>query len=224
MNGPLDLDTLEYIAGWLEQGAGEKESHWNRVYAVKLREEARRRRMNAAYPTTTGSPSGPQDALQIVQQDRDYWKQRAHQLELKGIGYPDEIDLTGLRDDKLDIEYKGKAMRTAGNKYTVLARVGHALCTVEVTLTPKPDSLTTEYLKSLPGEFTINVNGKEHKIPKAVMTYEDVLKLAELEGNPTMVFHGKQSNGNKIAGSLIPGQEIGLVEGMRFQVVHTGNA
>jgi hypothetical protein len=219
-----DIDTLEQVAKWLEEGAGEKESYWNHVYAKKLREQAQERRREEAYPTTTGTPSGPQDALQIVQQDRDYWKQRARQLELTGIGYPEEIDLNGLTDDKLDIEYKGKAKRTVDNKYTVLARVGHALCVVEVTLTPKPDALTKEYLKSLPGEFTINVNGKEHKIPKAVMTYEEVLKLAELEGNPTMVFHGKQSNGNKIAGSLIPGMEIGLVEGMRFQVVHTNNA
>lgn len=31
-------DEREYIARWLEQGAGEKESHWNRVYARKIRE------------------------------------------------------------------------------------------------------------------------------------------------------------------------------------------
>lgn len=219
-----DVDTLDYVAAWLEQGAGEKESYWNHVYAKKLRELAQEGRRAEAYPTTTGTPSGPQDALQIVQQDRDYWKQRARQLELKDIGFPDEVDLSGLSDPKLDIEYKGVATRIEGNKYKVLARVGYALCVVEVTLTPKPDPLPKEYLKELPGKFHIIINGTGHEIEKAVLTYEEIRDLAGLEGHPTMVFHGKQSNGNKVGGSLIAGREIGLVEGMIFSVVHTGNA
>jgi hypothetical protein len=50
--------------------------------------------------------------------------------------YPESIDLEGRMVAGGEIEYLGKATRQANGTYVCLARVGQALCAVEVRLTP----------------------------------------------------------------------------------------
>jgi hypothetical protein len=50
--------------------------------------------------------------------------------------YPESIDLDGRMSADGEIEYMGRATRQGDGSYVCLARVGHALCRVEVRLTP----------------------------------------------------------------------------------------
>jgi hypothetical protein len=58
------------------------------------------------------------------------------QLELKL--YPEEIDVDGIVDERLNIQYIGKASQRNDGKWVCLAYVyGAGLCLVEVTIRKK---------------------------------------------------------------------------------------
>jgi hypothetical protein len=58
--------------------------------------------------------------------------------------FPESIDLDGRMTAGGDIEYMGKATRQADGTYVCLARVGCALCRVQVQITPleQPEGAT----------------------------------------------------------------------------------
>jgi hypothetical protein len=77
--------------------------------------------------------------------------------------------------------------------------------------------------KVQPEKVTIIVNGKERDVGVSSISFEGVVRLAHpLTSHPeayTVTFrHGHDG------GSLIPGREIAVLEGMIFNVMQTGNA
>lgn len=72
-------------------------------------------------------------------------------------------------------------------------------------------------------KFLVNVD--EHELLGGPLTYEHIVRLAGLTGNPTMVFHQSREGGWVRTGSLCPGDVMrDLRPGTRFSVCHTGNA
>lgn len=72
-----------------------------------------------------------------------------------------------------------------------------------------------------PEMVSITVNGDQRQVPKRV-TYEDLVRLAGLTGNPSMtVSFGDRSRSGR---APYAGQTIDLDDGAHVTVVHTGNA
>ncbi len=72
--------------------------------------------IEGAYPTRTGEMRGPLDALQIVQRDRDVWKQRAAQAEVLAGEYKAKLvaELVPRRPDaqaRLDVQGETEAVK-----------------------------------------------------------------------------------------------------------------
>lgn len=74
-------------------------------------------------------------------------------------------------------------------------------------------------------ETKIMVNGRELKLDSAwdMLSYEQVARLANIPAQYTpTVLYSRGANG--VSGILIPGQSVGIQNGMRFDVAITGNA
>lgn len=74
---------------------------------------------------------------------------------------------------------------------------------------------------------SFKVNGQDFQTDAEVLSYEDVVELAELksEYNPTVVFHCKlREKYHEMNGSLTHGQEVLVMSGMVFSVAYTGSA
>lgn len=73
---------------------------------------------------------------------------------------------------------------------------------------------------------TFTVNGDEHELlADTPLTYEHIVTLAGLTGNPIMVYHQSRPGGWVRSGSLHKGQTMSDMQpGTRFTVCHTGNA
>jgi len=71
----------------------------------------------------------------------------------------------------------------------------------------------------------IVVNGKVTSVDWDMISYEDVCEFAGKDPQtlPTAVFSCRGQDGD-ISGALIPGNSVRLRPGMRFTVIHTGNA
>jgi hypothetical protein len=82
----------------------------------------------------------------------------------------------------------------------------------------RPTSATTVNPPILP--FKLIVNGRERAISLDRLSYRQVVDMAGMVGNPTVVW--RLSNGN--GGSLTPGKWISIHSDMVFSVAHTGNA
>lgn len=69
------------------------------------------------------------------------------------------------------------------------------------------------------------VNGDEHTLlADTPLTYEHIVTLAGLTGNPTMVFHQREGEWTR-DGQLHKGQTMqDFRPGTRFTVCHTGDA
>lgn len=69
----------------------------------------------------------------------------------------------------------------------------------------------------------IFVNGEEYNTEELSLAYEDIVSFAGLAGTPSMTLHAKkgQYSMDKI---VSPGDDVPVIEGMRFEVHHTGNA
>jgi len=75
-------------------------------------------------------------------------------------------------------------------------------------------------------EITIKVNGRDKVVPKAKMTYEEVIILAfgVYESNPNIeytVTYSKSNNPNKPKGILEKGETVMVKEGMIINATRT---
>jgi hypothetical protein len=72
----------------------------------------------------------------------------------------------------------------------------------------------------------VAVNGTERWLrqSESPMTYEQIVELAGLTGQPTMTYHVRIDSDTVRQGTLIAGESRELAHGMRISVVHTGNA
>ena len=75
-------------------------------------------------------------------------------------------------------------------------------------------------------EFTIIVNGREKKVNKKELTYNEVVALAYDNNPPTgeniiFVITYRRGQGNKPEGSLVQGETVKIKDGMIFNVTPT---
>jgi hypothetical protein len=72
-------------------------------------------------------------------------------------------------------------------------------------------------------EVTIIVNGRPKKVPDKEISFEAVVALAFNPIPPNAFFTVTYSQG-KHSGSLLPGQSVGVHNGMKFDVTETGQS
>lgn len=74
--------------------------------------------------------------------------------------------------------------------------------------------------------MNIYVNGKATETELVEVHYADVVALAGMSGNPSVTYRARLGHDDTSrAGTLYEGKApIRLIEGMAFNVVHTGNA
>jgi len=70
----------------------------------------------------------------------------------------------------------------------------------------------------------INVNGKEHLIEDATMSYEHILRLAEQPMGATVMYCGPRREDTQRTGTLCRGETVTCEDGMIFDAIRTGNA
>lgn len=72
----------------------------------------------------------------------------------------------------------------------------------------------------------VTMNGIERWLRQSdsPMSYEKIVELAGLTGQPSMTYHVRISGDTVRQGTLIAGESLELAHGMRISVVHTGNA
>ncbi len=70
--------------------------------------------------------------------------------------------------------------------------------------------------------FNITINGKKVQVDLPNLSYEEVVKLAGMEGTPSMTYFVRMTR--SISGSLTPGGSVNLHDDMSFNVCHTGSA
>lgn len=74
----------------------------------------------------------------------------------------------------------------------------------------------------------ININSKEVEITETTLSYERIVELAGMQGNPSMMYRMKNTMGDRSVyaeGILAPGEVVKEVwEGARFTVCHTNRA
>ena len=72
-------------------------------------------------------------------------------------------------------------------------------------------------------DVTIVVNGQEHEVPKNQdITFEQVVQLSGLQSGPNVVFTVTYRKGDQPKeGSLTPGGEVKVKDGMIFNVTAT---
>ena len=71
----------------------------------------------------------------------------------------------------------------------------------------------------------IDVNGKQMFFTGSQITYQEIVALAEMTGEPSVTYHGRRHGDSQRSGMMSPGcKAIELEEGMNFNVAHTGNA
>lgn len=72
----------------------------------------------------------------------------------------------------------------------------------------------------------VTINGTERWLrqSESPMTYERIVELAGLTGQPTMTYHVRITSDTVRQGTLIAGESLELAHGMRISAVHTGNA
>jgi len=73
-----------------------------------------------------------------------------------------------------------------------------------------------------PLEFVIMVNGEHKRLKEPRLSYEQLVELAGLTGNPSCTYGyiGEQNAG----GIFCPGDTLQIVGNEHFSIVHTGNA
>lgn len=77
--------------------------------------------------------------------------------------------------------------------------------------------------------YRVAVNGQDVVTTSAELTYEDVVALAGLKGDPSVTWSVWEAQGDKLAkvhrgGILHRGDAVPTVAGMSFRANHTGNA
>lgn len=73
--------------------------------------------------------------------------------------------------------------------------------------------------------LTINVNGKDHIINRASISYEEVLSIAGVSDGASCTYHGKTHGDSSRSGILYKGgRAITIEDGMIFNVHNTWNA
>lgn len=78
-------------------------------------------------------------------------------------------------------------------------------------------------ISSSSANVTVTINGATHVIPSGGhATYERLVALAGLTGNPTLTV--SFANRDRAGRALIKGETVALDEGAHVTVVHTGNA
>ncbi len=74
---------------------------------------------------------------------------------------------------------------------------------------------------------TIFVNQDEHSVDKDKISYEEIILFyTQKGGNPSYQYLVKYSRGNSdnVSGTLLPGKEVMVKDGMRFRVSGTGES
>lgn len=71
---------------------------------------------------------------------------------------------------------------------------------------------------------TITVSNCRRETDSDSISYAEVVALAEQIGQPSVMYSKQIAHDVHRDGILIPGQTISDIEGMRFNVCHTGNA
>lgn len=67
--------------------------------------------------------------------------------------------------------------------------------------------------------WPITVNTRPFKVGGTTISYEEILELVELTGQPSVLYHcGERS------AIMKPGDEVDLMEGMHFEAMHTTSA
>lgn len=78
-----------------------------------------------------------------------------------------------------------------------------------------------------PKEVTITVNQDDHVVAKEKISYDEVVALYLKDGGETapeyLVKYSRGASGN-VSGTLSPGGEVMVKEGMRFRVSGTGES
>lgn len=71
----------------------------------------------------------------------------------------------------------------------------------------------------------INVNGRSFTFANSQIGYEEVVRLAEMTGTPSVTYVSKRRDDSRRSGAMHTGcTSVELEDGMVFNVVHTGNA
>lgn len=73
----------------------------------------------------------------------------------------------------------------------------------------------------------IHVNGREVEVEEGTLSYEKIVELAGMSGNPSVIVHAKAALGLELNRSLTPGTTVTLTSDMTRIVAncaHTGNA
>jgi hypothetical protein len=80
-------------------------------------------------------------------------------------------------------------------------------------------------LRAKIGYMKINVNDKALIFEGTHVTYEQIVELAGDHGHPTVVYHAHLGGDVERSGEMHTGcAPLAIVDGMTFDVVHTGNA
>jgi hypothetical protein len=70
----------------------------------------------------------------------------------------------------------------------------------------------------------IEINGNEHIIEDPLLSYEDILRLAEQPMGATVVYCGPRRGDAQRTGTLCRGKTVTCEDGMIFDAIRTGNA
>jgi hypothetical protein len=77
----------------------------------------------------------------------------------------------------------------------------------------------------------IKVNGREFEIEEGELSYEKIVELADMSGNPSVIFHAKATDSYgtnwETGKSMSPGTTVNVNSDMTRVIVncaHTGNA
>lgn len=74
-------------------------------------------------------------------------------------------------------------------------------------------------------QMQIIVNGNLLRFFGSQIGYEEVVALAGEKGKPSVLYRGRSEGDSQRSGTMYPGcKAVEVEEGMRFEVVHTGNA
>jgi Multiubiquitin len=74
-------------------------------------------------------------------------------------------------------------------------------------------------------EVTIIVNGREKKVPKEELSFDEIVALANLPSDPNTIFTVtyRRAQGNK-EGTLVEGETVKVKEGTIFNVTPTNKS
>jgi hypothetical protein len=75
--------------------------------------------------------------------------------------------------------------------------------------------------------ITITVNQDDHEVTKGKISYDEIIALYLSDGgggsNEYLIKYSR-GNSNNVSGTLAPGNEVAVKDGMRFRVSGTGES